>query len=217
MLTASGIIEITNKSSESDGGLAALVLAGGRSRRMGRDKAGLVYAGQTQLERTIPLLGRQCASVFVSLREDQAVPEDAERQGARVVRDQFGDIGPIGGILSAIESVRGESWLVVAVDLPFLEASTLEFLIANRDPSKPFTAYRNPKDGLPEPLCAIYEDYCGSVLLNSWKERGILSPRQILIQSETHLVDLPDSRALESVNTPKAYCETRRLVEGSSR
>ena len=192
--------------------LAALVLAGGRSRRMGQDKAGLVYEGQTQLERTVLMTGRLCSDVFVSLREDQAVPEGINKHGAKVIRDRFGEIGPLGGILSAVESGREVGWLVVAVDLPFLESSTLEFLIANRDPRKCFTAYRSRSDGLPEPLCAIYEPHCGSVLRHFWGVRGVLSPRRILTESETHLIDLLDARALESVNTPEAYEESANMM-----
>ena len=202
-----------NASTKSDRRPAGLVLAGGRSRRMGRDKAGMVYAGQTQMERTLDLVGGSCPTVFVSLREDQAVPKEANSYGVEVIRDQFGDIGPLGGILSAIESVRGKSWLVVPVDLPFLDSSTLNYLVTNRDSRKPFTAFRNPRDGLPEPLCAIYEDHSAAVLRKFWKERGTLSPRRILIQSNPHLLDLPESRVLDSVNTPQAYRRTLEMME----
>ncbi len=199
---------------KSDNDLAGLVLAGGRSQRMGRDKAEMVYTGQTQMKRTLDLVGGSCSMGIVALREDQAVPREANRYGVRVIRDQFGDIGPLGGLLSAMNSVQGKSWLVVAIDLPFLDSSTLEYLVANRDLRKPFTAFRNPRDGFPEPLCTIYEVHSEAILYKFWKEKGILSPRRILIESDVHLLDLPQFHVLENVNTLKAY---RKILEKMER
>tara|TARA_Y100000588_G_scaffold395301_1_gene522741 strand:- start:14146 stop:14706 length:561 start_codon:yes stop_codon:yes gene_type:complete len=181
---------------------------------MGRDKAAMVYTGQTQMKRTLDLVEGSCSMGFVALREDQAVPSEANRDRVRVIRDQFGDIGPLGGLLSAMKSVQGKSWLVVAVDLPFLDSSTLEYLVANRDLQKPFTAFRNPRDGLPEPLCTIFEVHSEVILDKFWKEKGILSPRRILIESDVHLLDLPQCHVLENVNTPQDY---RKILEKMER
>lgn len=199
---------------KSDNDLAGLVLAGGRSQRMGQDKAKMVYAGQTQMKRTLDLVGGFCSTGFVALREDQEVPTEANRCGVKVIRDQFGDIGPLGGLLSAMNFVQGKSLLAVAVDLPFLDFATLEYLVANRNFRKPFTAFRNPRDGFPEPLCTIYEVHSEAILYKFWKEKGILSPRRILIESDVHLLDLPQFHVLENVNTLKAY---RKILEKMER
>lgn len=190
---------------QSASAIFGLVLAGGRSKRMGRDKARLFYNGQTQLACTLNLLSACCSQTFVSLRMGQTLP--AEAAHASPIYDRFGEIGPLGGILSALDQHPAHPWLVVAVDLPFLDQATLDYLFAHRDPSCPFTAYRSDHDGLPEPLCAIYEPSAKPILLDALKNQGNRCPRKILIDTKTRLLDLPNPRALDNINTPREHEE----------
>jgi len=184
-----------------------LVLAGGRSERMGRDKAQLAYGGRTQLARTLDLVKPRCAKLFVSLREGQEVPAEAVASGAEPLHDHFGEIGPLGGILTAFDRHHDKSWLVVAVDMPFLDRQTLDCLLASRKPDEPITAFRSDHDSLPEPLCAVYEPSSRKILIEFFRERGITCPRKIMIGSDTHLLDLPNPRALDNINTPSEHAE----------
>jgi len=136
--------------------LHGLVLAGGRSSRMRRDKAALEFrAGETQLDVAMKLLEGRVAKAFVSVRADQR--DDAARARYPHIVDR-GDIeGPIAGISAAFSIYPDMAWLVLACDLPFLDASTLDTLLLARDPNFDATAFRSSHDGLPEPLCAIYE------------------------------------------------------------
>ena len=133
----------------------ALLLAGGRSRRMHCDKATLVYDGEVQLMRITKLLNHLCSSTHLSLRKGQQPPH--KELDLPIVEDRFGEIGPLGGILSAFALRPNDAWLVVACDLPFLNTGTLQHLLRSRDLDYLATAYRSAHDGLPEPLCAIYE------------------------------------------------------------
>ena len=179
--------------------LYGLVLAGGRSSRMGHDKAALDRAGQSQLNYVFSLLRQVTDQTFVSARADQA--DDAERKRFPNIVDRYDDMGPVAGILSALETHSQVDWLVVACDLPNLDRQTLEFLIENRSSEKPFTAYRSSYDGLPEPLCAIYRS--GSdVTIRAFVDDGIGCPRKILIRAESELLDQPNPNALDNVNTP---------------
>lgn len=135
--------------------LFGLVLAGGASTRMRTDKAALEYRGQPQLHRAFELLSQVCAATFVSVRPDQR--DDPARAGFPQIVDRQPGIGPIAGISAALLEHPKAAWLVLACDLPFLTAETLQNLIAHRDPQKIATAYRSTHDGLPEPLCAIWE------------------------------------------------------------
>jgi molybdopterin-guanine dinucleotide biosynthesis protein A len=176
-----------------------LVLAGGKSRRMGIDKALLQRDGKSQLTRMHELLGSCVDKVFVSARPSQA--DDPERSRFELIFDQYDDIGPVAGILSAMEQYPHADWLVVACDLPNVDAETLQNLIENRRRQQPFTAYRSSYDDLPEPLCAIYA--AGSdVLLRSFVDAGMVCPRKILIESDTCLLQQPRPDALDNVNTP---------------
>lgn len=179
--------------------LYGLVLAGGKSRRMGHDKALLLRDGQSQLSYVASLLGVVVDSLFVSTRPDQQ--DDKERNRFRTIEDRYEGIGPVAGILSAMDTHPDVDWLVVACDLPNIDRETLDFLIANRSAQHPFTAYRSSRDGLPEPLCAVYTSGSDAII-RGYVDEGIVCPRKMLIKSDTRLLDQPDPASLDNINTP---------------
>lgn len=185
--------------------LNALLLAGGRSRRMHRDKATLAYGGQLQLVRIAELLTKYGLATYLSLRQGQNIP--AEGLNLPTIEDKYGEIGPLGGMQSAFFSKPKTPWLIVACDLPFLTQDTLQKLIDERDPEYLATAYRSAHDRLPEPLCAIYEPSSFRETLRFMEEEKEYCPRKILIRINTKLIDLVDQRALDNVNTPEEYKE----------
>jgi molybdopterin-guanine dinucleotide biosynthesis protein A len=174
---------------------------------MKRDKATLAYHGQTQLEWAMKLLERHVSKAFVSVRPGQTDPIRAKFE--QIVDTREG-LGPLAGILAAQERFPDVAWLVLACDLPFLNDRTLEHLLTQRDPSRPATAFRahqpdQPKHhGLPEPLCTIFEPSSRAELL-AHVASGKDCPRKYLINADTRLLDLPDPRALDNVNTPEEY------------
>jgi molybdenum cofactor guanylyltransferase len=176
-----------------------LVLAGGKSRRMGHDKALLRRDGSTQLRRTVDLLQRHVQSVFVSTRTDQV--DDAERQRFPQIVDRYSDMGPVAGILTALESDNSVAWLVLACDLPNVDDETIAFLLQHRDSAKPFSAFRSNYDNLPEPLCAVYE-IAALPIVRDFVDRKIICPRKILLRSDTNLLAQPNPTALDNINTP---------------
>ena len=98
---------------------------------MGSDKALLLRDGRSQLSHTADLLAAHTERVFVSARRDQL--DDPERSRFDAIVDRYDDVGPIAGILSALEEYPDRDWLVVACDLPNIDDETLTFLVANRD------------------------------------------------------------------------------------
>jgi molybdopterin-guanine dinucleotide biosynthesis protein A len=166
---------------------------------MQRDKAALAYHGKPQLQWAYELLSQHCVATFVSVRADQR--EDEIRAKYPLITDQGGN-GPIAGIHAALEAHPKAAWLVIACDLPLLTESTLHRLIAQRDPTRIATAYKSSHDGLPEPLCAIWEPASRSVVA-AWIAAGKDCPRKLLINSEIRLLDAPEARALDNVNTPE--------------
>ena len=180
--------------------LYGLVLAGGKSRRMGSDKAALQTGGETQLERAVKLLQRHVGEVFVSTAADQA--DDPVRGNFRQIVDRYEDMGPVAGILSALDTSPQRSWLVLACDLPHIDDGTIDFLIRNASTENPFTAYRSVNDGLPEPLCAIYRPE-SRPHIDRFVADGIVCPRKMLINSPTTLLEQPNPGALHNINTPE--------------
>ncbi len=182
--------------------LNGLVLIGGKSTRMQKDKASLNYHGKSQVEFCVELLSTRCDKIFVSSREDQRLekcPTDVSQ-----LRDQFVDIGPLGGILTALINYPEVAWLVLACDMPFLNDGTLSYLIKNRNSQKMATAFLSVSDGLPEPLCAIYEPKSIHRLMH-FLSMGYKCPRKILMNSCIERLTQEDSPALSNVNYPEEY------------
>ncbi len=166
---------------------------------MGSDKALLLRDGRSQLAHMVALLDQVTDRVYVSTRRDQQ--GESERGRFEQIVDRYGDIGPIAGVLSALEEHPQADWLVVACDLPNIDEPTLRYLMSNRSRQRPFTAFRSSYDDLPEPLCAIYRSGCESIL-KRFIDDGIACPRKILIRSDTELLIQPNPRSLDNINTP---------------
>ena len=191
--------------------LFGLVLAGGSSTRMQRDKATLAYHGKPQVQWAYELISEYCAATFVSVRPDQR--DEPTRAGLPPIVDTRPGIGPIAGISAALTQHPKAAWLVVACDLPFLTTATLEYLIAHRSLEHIATAYRSAHDGLPEPLCAIWEPAAREPLL-AFLDTGKQCPRKFLINANTHLIDLPQPSALDNVNTQQEFSAASAALRG---
>lgn len=191
--------------------LYGLVLAGGRSRRMGQDKATLRAGDGTQLEQAMALLAPHVARAFVSVRPDQR--SDPLRARFEQIEDTRENLGPIAGILAAQERHPDCAWLVLACDLPLLDAATLEFLVRARAPERLATAFRSSHDRLPEPLCAVYEP-ASRVPLAAYVARGQNCPRGFLMGADVRLLDEPNPRALDNANTPEEYASAMGATGG---
>ena len=176
-----------------------LVLAGGKSRRMGHDKALLDHNGQSQLAYVAGVLDACVEKVFVSTRPDQA--DDEQRAQYAQIVDRYDDLGPVAGILSALEEKPEVDWLVVACDLPNIDEQTIRYLLEQRGGEQDFTAFTSSHDGLPEPLCAVYPSGSDGII-RQFVNDGMNCPRKILIRSDTRLLDQPHPEALDNVNTP---------------
>jgi molybdopterin-guanine dinucleotide biosynthesis protein A len=176
-----------------------LVLAGGRSRRMGSDKAALVSEGETQLGRAVRLLENHLDEVYVSTRADQA--GDDVRRDFRQIIDRYDDLGPVAGILSAMDAHPDAAWLVLACDLPQIDDATIGYLVDNVSATHVATAFVSVVDGLPEPLCAVYRP-ASKAIIEGFVADGIKCPRKMLINSDTQLLEQPSPGALHNINTP---------------
>jgi molybdenum cofactor guanylyltransferase len=189
-----------------------LILAGGSSTRMHRDKAALQYRGKSQLDRAFDLAARHVDKVFVSVRASQAA--DPTRAQRPLIVDSVEGEGPIVGIRSALAAYPQVAWLVLACDLPFLSDTVLSQLLRERDPTALATAFRSTHDGLPEPLCAIWEPAAGSALAD-YRNEGGHCPRKFLIRHAVPLLDPQDKHALDNVNTPEEYAEALAALDAS--
>lgn len=193
--------------------LNGLVLAGGNSRRMGRDKTALRIHGQTQAEHVISLLTAFCETVFVSVRPEQDT--DPRFAAQPRIHDLHPGSGPLGAIVSAQKHMPDVAWLVLACDLPFVDGQVLSHLLAQRNAGRAVTCYRSAHDGLPEPLCAIYEPE-SAVILNDHFADGCRCPRKVLINTDKQELEQPFAWALDNVNTPQELASAIERLQTES-
>jgi molybdopterin-guanine dinucleotide biosynthesis protein A len=203
-----GIIRFFEKEmSEKTPPVNGLVLAGGRSLRMGRDKGAIAWHGKPQREHLANLLQTLCNEVFISCRPDQV----SELESAYpTLPDTFSELGPYGAILSAFRQNPNCAWLVVACDLPLLDRATLDFLLKNRQPRHIATAFESPFDKMPEPLIALWEPKSYAVLL-SFLAQGYSCPRKVLLNSDALILQAPNPETLTNVNTPEELAKVENV------
>lgn len=184
--------------------LNGLILIGGGSTRMHKDKSTLQYHTNNQRDHLIQLLSPICNRVFLSCNAAQAAQLG---EAYSVLQDIFEGIGPIGGIHAAFEKFPDTAWLVVACDLPFLSIGTLTHLISSRQTYKQATAFRLRENGFPEPLLAIYEPAASPEIILGI-EKGMYSPSKLLLKMDVAWLQIPYENELKNVNDPEAYRRT---------
>ena len=191
-----------------------LVLAGGKSSRMGKDKALLTYHTQNQLIHTAKMLEKQCEQVYISCRTGQQAAY--RKYGFPLIVDSYPDIGPLGGLLSAQRLFPDASWLVAACDLPFMDHSLLSELAAKRNPFSFATAYRQNTEGKPEPLCAIYEPKSRLPLIMR-HAAGNNSLMSFLEDFPIHYLSVKDLQSLQNVNEPTEQLQAEKILFAGKR
>ena len=128
---------------------SAVLLAGGKSQRMGQDKAALMVDSRPLWKRQHETLAAtQPHELFISIAEGQRLPE-----GEHLLKDRHSNIGPLGGLATALEMTNSPLLLVLAVDLPDMDADFLNRMLSFATPEKGVVPIM---DGFYEPLAAIY-------------------------------------------------------------
>lgn len=162
---------------------------------MGTDKGLLEYHGKPQREFLFDLLQEFCDCVYTSCRRDQNIPD-----GYNPLIDQFQIPGPMNGIMSAFAHEQ-TSWLVVAVDMPYVDRQTLGLLISKRDRTRIATCYWNKDTAQPEPLLTLWEARAHELLLD-FTTKGNISPREFLKMHPINLIQPIDHKSLLNINSP---------------
>ena len=183
--------------------VTGIVLAGGLSTRMGRDKASLPFGADTLLERAIRIVSEVSDEVIAVARPGQATPP-----GSRVVHDPIADLGPLAGLAAGLSASTTELNIVVACDMPLVRSSVLRRLLALCEDAEICVAV---VDGHASPLCAVYRSSVAGVAqqLLAGGERRVMA---LLDRVQTKRVEAaqfrdldPDLDSFVSCNTPEAY------------
>ena len=189
--------------------IAGFVLAGGESRRMGRDKSQLLLDGERFVDRVAAQLAVVTRSVsLVGMRSDSPTAYS-------LVTDIYQNWGSLGGVHAALASSEAEWCLVVACDFPFVTSSLFERLAGLRETYDAVAPVQT--DGIPQPLCTLYRvDPClarATELINSGERKPIALLQSVRTRwaACSELEDLPGAeRFFDNINTPQDYEALRK-------
>lgn len=197
-------------------GASGVILAGGQSRRLGRDKAIEPIGGQPLVRRVIERIG-QVSDEIVVVVADQAraegLPLDQEH---RVVTDRYPGTGSLGGIFSGLEAARSGWIIAVACDMPFLNLDLLRRMLSLREQAD---AVVPVIEGRPEPTHALYSKAClpfiePRLLANDLKISRFFDQVRVEYVSEADVAALdPEFLSFFNVNTPEDLDKALALAE----
>jgi molybdopterin-guanine dinucleotide biosynthesis protein A len=195
----------------------AIVLCGGMSTRMGREKASLPFHGESLLARVVRIVAPLAGEVIVVAREGQAMPPDLPRD-VRVVCDDTPGAGPLAGIAAGLAAARDGLVFVTACDAPLLEPALVELLFARAAAADAAVAVAG---GFPNPLLAVYRTsvlpHARALLAANLRRPVFLFDRvrtDVVGEADVRAAD-PLLRSFHDCDTPEAYQEA--LVLGAPR
>jgi molybdopterin-guanine dinucleotide biosynthesis protein A len=195
---------------------AVAILAGGHSRRMGRDKTRLSL-GTTSLIGRVAAAAAPLGAPCMLIAGDAAPFADLHLP---VHADLRPGLGPLGGLHTALSLAPGDPVLLLASDLPFITADFLRFLLQETGSHQVLVP--RGADGL-HPLCAVYARSCLPAVERAL-DRGELQMVAFFPEVDAHVLPYhrwqrfdPHRLLLTNLNTPEDYRRAQALVEGEPR
>ena len=191
--------------------VTGIILAGGKSRRMGQDKAFLPFGKGILIERVIEVIQQVTADVILITN----TPEQYQRFGLPMFSDVISDAGSLGGIYTGLVSAKTPYSLCLACDMPFVRPEFLRFLCdtaAEADVVIP----RNTEDF--QPLCAVYSQACREPIRQRI-EAGRLKITGFFDQVRVRVIESdllarydPHDVMFFNANTPEEYEKARQML-----
>ena len=196
--------------------ITGVVLAGGLSSRLGRDKAQVELAGKTLLQRALEPLQAVCLQVLVVTSAEGLASQVVAATGVRLIPDLEPGRGPLGGLYSGLHAAEGTQVLLVGCDMPFLKPALLEVVIkaaVGRQAAVPRL------DGVPQTLHAVYSPGCLPAIeklmtAGSPGLRDLLSMVDVRYLESEEITPLdPQLLSFFNANTRTELEQARRLLE----
>jgi molybdenum cofactor guanylyltransferase len=199
---------------------SAIILAGGKSSRMGRAKAALPFGGTTILQRILAELGSGFDEIIVMAARADSEPFPIEPMirgipGVVLLRDESSYAGPAGALARGLEAARGETAFACSCDLPLLRVAVARFLcdiIGGKDAAIPEIA------GRLQPLCAAYRRASRTAIATfagagDRRLTAIVSRLNLRTVTEAELLPVdPGLTSFLNINTPEDYARALKLA-----
>ncbi len=190
--------------------MKALILAGGESSRMKTDKSKIIYREKEIRYELYEILKPLVEDIYISCNLEQS---STINQSYKYIIDNpnFSNCGPMTGLISAFDTYKDCSWLVIACDYPLLSLENITYLISQRKKDLYATIYFNNKAQVIEPLIGIFEQKIIPLMLNSFEENQH-SIRRILEKLPIHKIN-SDDVFLQSIDTPELMNQIKSKLQ----
>ena len=198
---------------------SAIVLAGGRSLRLGYNKVLEMVGSRSLLEQVISRVASLSSEIIVVATDEQVIPKFEDYPDMQVVTDIYPGKGPLGGIYTGLKTSTSVCNLIVAADMPFLNRALLGYMLGMTD-GVDLVAPRI--EGQVEPLHAVYMRSCLAAIEKMMKE-GVLGVHKLFSRVHVRYIEAdeiarfdPEQRSLFNINT-KVDLHMAREIAGRSR
>ena len=169
--------------------ITGIVLSGGKSSRMGREKGLCTLYGKPLIEYGVELLLEVCDDVIVSANSNSY-----DYLGLPVVKDNVPGAGPAGGLSSAIHFSETDDNFILSCDMPFVSNGLIRFILSHKNGHQAVVPVNN---GFPEPLCAYYRKDTATVFDNSIKN-GIYKIQKVLKNIDTAFINIDQQNGFDN-------------------
>ena len=197
--------------------VTGVVLAGGRSRRLGRDKAVELVGGEPLISRVIARLSGVADEIVVVVNGVERAAQLPLPQDAIVVVDAYPDKGSLGGIFTGLRAAGREWAIVVACDMPFVNVALLKHMLDQTDECDAVVPIL---DGRPEPIHAAYSKVClpaieKKILADDLKIAGFFDDVRVKFVAEREVDSFdPDHLSFFNINTEQDLQKAAELISG---
>lgn len=190
-------------------GITGIIICGGKSCRFGKDKGLCTLAGQKMIDYPLQAIKTICDNIIISSNDDRY-----KDLGYKVISDEVKNIGPIGGIYSALKESTTDDNLIVSCDMPFVNNKLLQYILENRENAMIASAFEGK---YVEPLCSYYNKgilpYIEELIaINSFKLRTLLERanyKKIIIDNK---LDFHKDHLFLNINNKQEYERAENII-----
>lgn len=191
--------------------MKTIILAGGKSSRMGENKALMIIAGKRVIDRMIEEFTLVSEKVFVIANDELSRINDS----AIILEDfePFKGEGPLAGILTGLTAAKEGACFVVACDMPFASSKLVKQL-EQKLTDKKLDAVVPVTDGQIHPLFAVYNARIQNQVIATLKE-GKRAVKSLLDRIDVEYIEMGKSLEFWNMNTKEDYVEAKKIIEGN--
>jgi len=199
--------------------ISAVILAGGRGRRLGGDKAAVKLGGETLLERVVRLVSQLSDDVIAVARAGQRLQAALPSDSVRLLSDAEPHSGVLAGVATGLAAAHHDWCLVVACDMPFISLDLIGYMISLR---RGYDAVVPRLEAGLEPLLSLYHKRCLPALWDALRagERRVVSffgPLRVRYVEAAEIGRFdPTGRSFYNINAPQELCQAREWLRGTS-